>query len=682
MPRFRDALYDGETVQLRTDQLRLAIHRRPIGWGWGELFTVTDDGDDRYLGVLEHLGEIDLERFPRPLQLVAEDVTVETDARGETDGLRFDLGVQELSEIEDFRDAEGYDAFPEVTGHLTLTRRSDRRIGFDLAIECHDHVEVTLLRGPWLRMGADGAGAVRDDGIFPGIDWVTGDEWSSGTDHIGHPAALRVSPHPNKVTIPVLAVAHEGIGVGLSWDPTATDPDLGRIQPVYATPNFVDRRNDNLMGLMRPGADAHGVDENAVEGTSPVGVEAGTTTGIAGEVCLIEGSSLDVVVDWVSRQGFPDPGQPRYEWVELVDWIAECYATNLWIDGEGFGANVGMIDGGTPTVPQFVRRYVDRPDADPDLVDRLEDKIAWCETQGDSDEGLPTRIHHPLDLAMRVDQDGTELGEALLDIRRDDGAFTFDPDGRHHTFRQEWLRYTRPLAQPGETDLGLCVGGAAALLLVGRKTGEQRFVAAGLETLEFATRFEKPAGDDWWETPLHAPNLLAGGKAAIAHALAFEQTDAPHHREQAVHWLRSLLPFTHLWGHDDRDLLYNTKPCFAASIWTVISWVNNHVIWEVLEVFERLDRLDIDPASIDPALDWHTYHRGITTAVLRWVIDSRADEEYLQKFAFPTQRTRAGEFDGLYADIHDPVDGTYSGGPIMPSVIGTNAMILLDREGA
>jgi len=37
-------------------------------------------------------------------------------------------------------------------------------------------------RGPWLKVGAGSFAAAKTDGIFPGVHWIVGDEWSSGTD--------------------------------------------------------------------------------------------------------------------------------------------------------------------------------------------------------------------------------------------------------------------------------------------------------------------------------------------------------------------------------------------------------------------------------------------------------------------------------------------------------------------
>ena len=44
MPRYRDAVYGGETVVLENPHLRLEIHKRVTSWGWGELFVRGPDG--------------------------------------------------------------------------------------------------------------------------------------------------------------------------------------------------------------------------------------------------------------------------------------------------------------------------------------------------------------------------------------------------------------------------------------------------------------------------------------------------------------------------------------------------------------------------------------------------------------------------------------------------------------
>ena len=86
---------------------------------------------------------------------------------------------------------------------------------------------------------------------------------------------MRVAPHPNKVSVPVMAISHDGDAIGLSWNPNEVaarwfNYRTQHPQPVFASPNFVDRMNNQLMGLMIPDASTEGHEnelwaENALE---------------------------------------------------------------------------------------------------------------------------------------------------------------------------------------------------------------------------------------------------------------------------------------------------------------------------------------------------------------------------------------------------------------------------------
>lgn len=663
MPAFTEAQYDEETVQLKNAAMRIDVHRKLIGWGWGEIFARTDAGEDNLVAIIEHFGVVDADEFPFGLSMVASDI--EMDMEGADDRLRFAL---ELQDVPDFASYEREE--PAVTGELTLTLgERDSTLEYELTLVTETDLDIESVRGPWLRVGAESFGADRDDGILPGLDWVIGDEWSSGTDHIGHPDALRVTPHPNKVAIPTMAIGHDDVGIGLSWH-----VDDNRPQPVYATPNFIDRQDDSVMGLMYPTA-ADELEENTLRADPPDETTEGTAFTFDATISLSDGGSLDVLTDWVKRNGLPEPGEPRYEWGAVVDWIAEAYDSNLWVEGEGFGD-----ESGTTNVPEFVTRYVNRGE-DEELVESLEEKRAWCEqqraTQGEDTPGAFS-LGRPLAAILAERERAEEIGEQLLEVQRADGAFTYEPDGRHSPGNRDWVDGTRSLGQPGETELGFCTAAAATLIIAGRETDDERYIKAAEDALEFATQYTRPAGDDWWETPIHGPNLFAAGKSAIAYYLGYEEFGKDVYRSNAVHWLRSLLPFTHLWTPDDHEMRYNTKPCFVSSYLYAADWTTNHVQWEVLSVFETMDQLGIDWADLDPGINWNRYHTGITTAVLRWMVDSR-DPASLEHFRYPDKDLEKGEKDALYTDIFNPVDGWYGGALIEPSVIGVNAMILQDR---
>ncbi len=662
MPSYREASYGGETVVLENEHLRLEVHKRSTGWGWGELyFPGNGSGAARFFAVHEHLGQAGIAGYDHPLRLEAADYVLDEDKK--LKDLSFDLDLNLAS--------TGQKGDSPLKGRLKLWMpKIEPIIHYSLTVTPQSQIHIRSLRGPWLRVGADSFGTDRHDAIFPGIEWLMDREWSSGTDWFEHPEALRVAPHPHKVAIPAMAISHDGIALALAWNPNLSALSFGtRIrypQPVFASPNFIDRRNDHLLGLMLPSA-RWGLGENELVAEPPVRVPGGLSLCFDAEIHFVKGTSLDALVEWVKRSGMPDPGPPRYDWEDALERIARAYNTNLWNEGKGWG----LRGRGSPAIPSIVRHYIENGE-DQDIVEGLKEKISWCEGQkpslGKADLAR-MQAGGPGDGALR------ELCEELLKLQTPEGDFPFDPGGRHSTGLLERAALWRPLGLPGESSLDLCSTAAGTLIVTGRLLDEGRFLDASRRTLDFAMRFERPEGGDWWETPLHSPNLLAAGNAAITYYLGYEEFGDERYLERARHWIRSLIPFTHLWEPEDLPMIYNTKPCFCSTSWFLSDWTAKHVQWEVLTVFAKSERHGIDWSKIDPEVDWNTYQRGITTAVLRWMIDHK-DPDWMFRSEFPSQDTEKGEWDTCFSDTFDPVSGTYGGAPIMPTVVGDNILIV------
>ena len=674
MPRYRDATYGGETVTLANPFLRLEVHKRLTGWGWGELFVLSGQGE-KFVAVLEHLAEAHCDGQPYPLRLEAKEYRLEQTDCGQT--LSFTVQPQEVEPPD-----KTFEGQPAFKGTVTLTLPNDEaRIYYKAEIEPQFLIYLRRIRGLWLRVGADSFGTARHDAIFPGVEWVIGDEWSSGTDWFEHPKALRVAPHPHKVAFPLMAISYDGIGIGVSWTPDLTAlSHLTRLrcpQPVFATPNFVDRRPQHLLGLMWPSA-RWGLKENALEADPPLEVRKGTRFVLDAQISIVRGTSLDVVLDWVKQHGMPDPGAPRYEWQEALDRIATAYNSSLWVEGEGWrGDYWAPAPKGRPVVPRSVDYYIEHG-RNRQLAAELKRKADWCRTQTPKPEqGWDWRAR-PFELIIDHPERAEEVGNALLALQTPEGDFPFDPQGIHKTNLLDWAAFWRPLGQPGDSSVDLCAMGAGALILAGQKTGEKRFLDAAHRTLEFAMRFERPEGGDWWETPFHSPNLLAAGHAAIAYYLGYRQFSDERYLARAKRWIRSVIPFTHLWQPADVPMIYNTKPCLNSTCWYLSDWVSKHVQWEILLTFDHSERLGINWAQIDPEVDWDTYQRGVTCAVQRWMIQ-HDDPQWMFNCEYP-ERAGKGDWDTLFTDTFDPVANTYGGGPIGPELIAQNVIIVLNHQ--
>ena len=674
MPVYRRASYGGESVTLENAHTRFELHRRRTGWGWGEFF----DGQGRCVAVLEHLGEIMLRDQEIPMRLESETVRHEHGPEGESLILEVkSLIVREKLKGTSFEPWMNYPLDQHIlVGEVRITLAPDAPIlRISQRFRSQGNVYARYIRGPWLKVGQDSFGVAKDDAIFPGIDWLVADEWSSGTDYFKDPWAMRWVPHPNKVSAPVMAVSHQGTGIGLAWVPTqrATGWFNYRYQypqPVFASPNFIDRQNNHLLGLMVPDVDVE-AHENQVYAEPPLELHLEQRIAFDAEIFLVEGSSLDVIVDWVKRHGMPEPPEPRWPLDEALDRIVRAYTTHLWHPGRGFGTP--QRDAIAPVVPRFVHRYLEEY-GDTPLAASLREKVAWCQEQSDN-------RRHPRSLLASDEREVlVEQGRKLCSYQREDGSFPFDPDGLHYR-KDDFVvarEFLEPMGLAGDTALDITILPALELLQIAEVTGVVTFRDAARRALDYCIPLQRPEGGDYWETPLHAPNLLAAGHAAIAYELGYRAFAVARYRQKAIHWIRALLPFTHLWQPKHLPMMYDTKPCFSSSDWYFANWVRDHVQWEVLETFALSIELGIDWAEVDPELDWHTFHKGITVAGLRWMV-AHEDAHWLpHNLPWTYEDYERGAYDDCFADTHNSVTGNYGGMVIMPDVIAVNLMEVLN----
>lgn len=668
-PLYRRTSYAGESTVLDNGHMCLLLFKRLGGWGWGEIRTA----QGRHVAVLDHLGEIMLRDQDIPMRLEAESFHREKTEEGER--IVFDvksLVVREKLQGTSFDEWMRYPLeHPCLVGQVTITMPTDQPIIYlKYRLRATGNYYARYIRGPWLRVGEGSFGAAKDDAIFPGVEWLLKDEWSSGTDWFKDPWALRAVPHPNKVAIPLMALSHEGVGIGLAWDPhqvaTRWFNYRGHVpQPVFACPNFVDRMSNNLMGLMVPDAtiESH---ENQVYAEPPLEVKNEQRVEFDAEVWLSTGNSLQVVVDYVKRHGLPEPPAPRWPLEETLHQIAQAYNTNLWHDGRGFG--IPQLNQIGPQPPGFLDRYL-RENADTPLARQLQEKVDWCRAQRrPASGGEPSR-------EALVAQ-----GRELLALQRDDGSFTFDPDGRHYR-KDDFVvarSFIEPMGQSGDTALEITIGPARQLIELARQTNDAALRDGARKALEHCLPLQRPEAGDFWETPLHAPNLLAAGHAAVAFYKGYELFGDQRYRDKAVYWLRSILPFTHLWHPEDVPMMYNTKPCLCSSDWYFANWVRDHVQWEVLAVFNDSTAEGIAWHEIDPEIDWRRFHLGITVAAIRWLSDHRRDDWRPHNIPGTLEAYREGRFDMCYPDTHNSTSGNYGGMFILPDPVARNIYGVLD----
>lgn len=664
-PIYKRTSFSGESVPLKNEHITVNFYKRVMGWGWGEILTPSGD----LIAVLDHFGEIKLRDQDIPVRFVAESFSRRRTEQGEE--LIFEVKSVVAREVLKETSFDNWMRYPYTEAAIKGTvsfilSSSSSLINLKYKLESTGNYYAEYIRGPWIKVGESSFETQKTDAILPGVDWAINDEWTSGTDFFKDPWALRVVPHPNKVSVPVMAISNNGTGIGLSWDPDQIATRWfnyrgHKQQPVFASPNFVDRKNNHLMGLMVPDASIEG-HENEVNAQIPLELKIGQMVNFDAELWLSQGNSVAVLVDWVKRKGLPEPSKPRWPYEETLNRIANAYNTNFWHEGKGFGIIQRPEHQIRPNVPLFLNRYL-RENKNTQLAKDLRKKIDWSRDQ-----------------INQQDPDLMEEGEQLLEEQKEDGSFVFNPENIGKDDFKVATTFIEPMGLEGETALDITIRPAIRLLIIGKETGDQRFLDAAKKAFNFTMEMQRPEAGDFWETPLHAANLLAAGHAAVGNYLAFEQFKDEKYKKKAIYWMRSLIAFTHLWEPEDIEMLYNTKPVLSSSDWYFANWVRDHVQWEVLAVFADVARYGLNWDEIDPEIDWLKFQEGITNAALRWM------QEHNDKIWLPHnlpetyERYTRGEYDYAFADTHNSVTGNYGGMMIMPERIAENIYYLIDRK--
>ncbi|RED98348.1 glycoside hydrolase family 88 protein [Marinoscillum furvescens] len=667
-PIFKKSSYAGKSVSLENSTLTLNLYQRYLGWGWGELLTPSG----KLMAIIEHLGEVMLHDQDIPMRLVAKSYEKSQSVDGKT--LTFEVQSVVVRDVLDGTSFDNWMVYPftepVLTGRVSFTLKNDSPvIKASYELVASGNYNVRYIRGPWLKVGESSFGSTKEDAILPGVDWAIGDEWTSGTDFFKDPWAMRVAPHPNKVSVPLMAISHQGYGIGLSWNPNQTATRWFNYrehnpQPVFASPNFVDRKSNHLMGLMVPDASIEG-HENEIYAQIPLELKIGQMINFDAEIWLTEGNSVDVMVDYVKRQGLPEPSALRWSYKETLDRIANAYNTNFWHEGKGFGLIQRPEKTIKPNVPSFLERYVSENKRTP-LAKELKTKLKWSKNQINNERNSQ--------------DDQIKRGEALLSEQNEDGSFPFNPNDIGKDDFKVATSFIEPMGLRGETALDITIRPATTLLKIGTATGDKRFLDAARKAFDFCLEMRRPEAGDFWETPLHAANLLAAGHAAVGNYLAYEQFNDEKYKNKAIYWMRTLLVFTHLWEPKNIEMLYNTKPVLSSSDWYFANWVRDHVQWEVLAVFSDVASNNLKWDEIDPEIDWIKYQKGITHAIIRW-LNVSAERKWLPHNLPETyERYLNGEYEYAYPDTHNSVTGNYGGMMIMPAGVANNIYYLLDRQ--
>ncbi|MCC6729271.1 MAG: hypothetical protein IT208_08015 [Chthonomonadales bacterium] len=459
--------------------------------------------------------------------------------------------------------------------------------------------------------GAGSFGAVRDQGLFAGLEYLERPDKSSSEADIVGPGARRQVPDTLKVTMPLMVIQAAGRWVGLQWTPA---PDLC---PVFDSPDRLFGSGAHVMGLLFPGSNGKNREEGALLPYDGVRLAAGrayrahaTLTGGVGH------SVVPSVQDYVKRH--PLPPVPRtglsaqdYLGLAAAGWLdsgvreGNRYRHAYWPGVSSFGpmpaadAAVWMDWIAAATRSEALASRL-RPHAaavlaevPPDFRDRA--GVSHVRYP------VPSLVYGDVQANARAAADG-----ARAEIAR------FEPDGT--------LPY-RPA--PGGTDYGrthfardangVASPVVASILQAAIVSGDTGLRAEGLRLLDAMGKWDNgvPRGAQTWEVPLHTPDILASAHMVRAYTYGYELTGDRRYLSRAVYWAWTGVPFVYLKPPTDLAVgLYATIPVLGATSWQAPNWMGLPVQWCGLVYADALYRLQ----RYDAAGPWRRIADGIAAS--------------------------------------------------------------------
>lgn len=403
------------------------------------------------------------------------------------------------------------------------------------------------VEGPVLRA----VGAL-EQGLFAGVEYLGRGEASSSKLDIETEDHLRFAPDPLKVTLPLMSVVTDRSAVALTWKDTS-------LQPVFATPNFIDGSADHRMALRGSRIEA---------------------------VALVRRTALEETILWAVQRfgGLPPPPRPPRSRKEQSSLCMK--AIQGPIAGPGGWGHCAED------------RWPRRPHADiVSTIWRLTGTVP--ELPGAL---VPGGAHVRNEAAYFVtgnaplwlEQTGSEA-RGLIQAQQPDGGYLYRGPYRRGHFE--------------DTASGVCARPAARLLELAHLTGNREYLAAGVKTLEYMKRFRTPRGAQTWELSLHTPDVLASAYLVWAYVRGYELTGNEEYLGLARKWALTGVPFVYLWSRYP-IMLYATPPVYGATNYRAPLWIGLPVQWCGGVYAYALTLL----APHDETLEWSRLARGILVA--------------------------------------------------------------------
>jgi hypothetical protein len=475
-------------------------------------------------------------------------------------------------------------------------------------LECTARLTSTLdahlyrFRFPDWRVGDGSFGERKDEALFPGLEYLLDEEPSSDTRFAAPPYHLRLSPHPYKVTVPVMAVRWRNWLVSMTWNPEAGWSGVLRVpNPMFASPNHFEWGAHHRFALWVP-AIPKWADENAEQAREPFRLLKNDSV-LLSATLVVRNDAEDVIqaiADYLRETGMPQPPAPQR---------TDLQALTLTVQGllGNYDANLKAWRH-TNTGPTFYDPQVALPlwvlghrlyPEDSRRRAALQQVREAVSAQPRGNIGLELAFYIGGLPSVLQQWDGTM--ESVRKTQRADGSWGWNPETPRHAI----------FGKAGDTASGWTGQHAARIGQHARITLNPASRESLMRALNFLMRQRRPEGAQTWELPLHVPDLLAVPYAINAFLDAYQLTGESRYREWAERWALRGVPFVYLWSAPDRPIMRGaTIPVFGVTWLSQQPWFGVAVQWNGLVYARALYRLaEQNPES---PFDWRRLADTIT----------------------------------------------------------------------
>lgn len=495
----------------------------------------------------------------------------------------------------------------------------------DLRVQADQDLELGAVRGPAVHVGDRSTRTAKGIAIFPGLEYLEGDEPSSSTRDFAPPLNERWVPHKFKVTVPMMMVETRDRGpvVALIWDPRQKwDGEHDAPAACFASPNFLEHQDNHLMQLMLPSTPDF-IPENSRLAEKPYLLRAGRELRLR-QFIAAGRPSPDATgsFSWFDRTiGFPEAENWPRSFEEEMALCRHAFLHTVW-DAEN-RKSYHTVGGPKANAPGFATlmlmdaRAVAQGQARQELLDRVR-LIAETTVREQGPGGLASsamchimKWEFPYHWGSLPGALAAMRGEAYgtLGSQEEDGAWAFHPDENR-----------KILGPDGAKVSGTSAGPAYVLAKYAAISGDPVILEAMKKALAWLRTQKVPRGAQGWECPIFEPDVLASAMAVRAFVWGYMATGDESYLDDARFWARTGLPFQYAWDDGQHPgMRYASIPVFGSTFMTH-SWLGLPVQWcglvyaYGLVELQRFDRNDW----------WRKQVEGMTVSAMyqQWPMDN------------------------------------------------------------